>query len=59
MTVSFDPQRKKIKVNDLRGKDLRFIDLRVAEKATIKSSYDRQLNLVAVKIPGEVDLVSG
>ncbi|XP_067665053.1 dual oxidase 1-like [Haliotis asinina] len=57
VTVEFDSQRKKIKVTDMRGRDLRFIDLRNTEKATLRLSYDKRLDLLSLRVPGEVDLI--
>ncbi|XP_071091375.1 dual oxidase 2-like [Haliotis cracherodii] len=57
VTVEFINQRKKIKVKDMRGKDLRFIDLRNTEKATLRLSYDKRLDLLSLRVPGEVDLI--
>ncbi|XP_041375720.1 dual oxidase 1-like [Gigantopelta aegis] len=57
VVVEFNSARKKISVSDLRGKSLRFIDLRNVNKATLKISYDKDLDLVCFRIPGEVDLI--
>ncbi|ESP00714.1 hypothetical protein LOTGIDRAFT_112352 [Lottia gigantea] len=55
--VEFQQDRKKINVKNCRGQNVRFINLRQVPKIQIKLSYDKQFNLVLVRVPGEVDLI--
>lgn len=61
VVINFDSQRKKLHVNDRRGKPLRMIDLRPKQAAPAKSirlwnADDRAV--VSVRAEGEIDLVS-
>ncbi|KAK6179830.1 hypothetical protein SNE40_012099 [Patella caerulea] len=55
--IELHKERKKINVANGRGQSLRFIDLRRTEKIQIKISYDKQLNLASVRVPGDIDLI--
>lgn len=60
IVIKFDSQRKKLHVNDRRGKPLRMIDLRPKQSSQGKSirlwnADDRPL--LSVRAEGEIDLV--
>ena len=60
--VVFDKERKKIHVNDLRRKPLRMLDFRriegTVQKVHFRISTDHENNMLSVRLPGEIDLVS-
>jgi len=57
--VQFDSQRKKIHVTDTRKKPLRMIDLRrVTGRIHFRLANDGERNLVSIRVPNDIDLVS-
>ncbi|XP_041371604.1 dual oxidase 2-like [Gigantopelta aegis] len=55
--IELKRDRKKIVVMDLVGKTLRLIDLRHSDKVRIRMSEDRPMDLMSIRVQGEIDLV--
>ena len=55
--IELKRDRKKIVVMDLVGKTLRLIDLRHSDKIHIRLSDDRPMDIMSIRVQGEIDLV--